>query len=63
MKRLITAAEGAYMFTVWLLLVVLLLAILPIHVVSMLLTRGCDAVTIWAAEIQSIAVAKMKGPQ
>jgi hypothetical protein len=60
MKHFISGAEGVYMFSVWLILAVLLIVVLPIHLVSMLLAKGCEAVTLWAAEIQAIAVAKMK---
>jgi hypothetical protein len=61
MKRLITGAEGAYMFAVWLVLAVLLIVVLPLHMVTMLLCKGSESITAWATEIQSIAVAKLKG--
>lgn len=60
MRGFITHAEKAYMLTVWLLLAVLLILILPINLVGKLLDKGAEAVTLWAAEIQAIAVAKMK---
>jgi hypothetical protein len=60
MKRFITGAEHAYMLTVWMILAVLLIAVLPFNLVGKLLDKGAEAVTLWAAEIQAIAVAKLK---
>lgn len=60
LKRFITGAEHAYMLTVWSLLAVMLVLVLPLNLIGKLLDKGSEAVTLWAAEIQAIAVAKMK---
>ena len=60
MKRFITTAEHAYMFLTWLILALLLLVVLPLNLIGKLLDKGSEAVTLWAAEIQAIAVAKLK---
>jgi len=60
MKAFAIGAERAYMLTVWVLLAVLLVLILPINLIGKLLDKGAEAATAWAAEIQSLAIAKLK---
>lgn len=60
MTRTIAAFENGFIFATWLLLAILQIVVLPVHMVSMLITRGCDGVVAYVSEIQSIAVEKLK---
>lgn len=61
MARFISNAQNVFIFATWLVLACLQVILLPLHMTSMLITRGCDAVVAYSADIQREAVAALKG--
>jgi len=60
MGKLIDYAQCAFIFTTWLILAIAQVLILPLHLLAMLITRGCDSAVQYMSEIQAIAVEKLK---
>lgn len=61
MRRTIRSCEMAFVFCTWALMSLLQILLLPVHMLSMVVTKGCDAAVEYMADVQASAVAKMKG--
>lgn len=59
-KRFIVAADKFVMCVAWVLVSTLRLAILPVHVVALLIFHGCDHMITYTTEIQQATVQRLK---
>lgn len=59
-KGFIVRADKFVMCVTWVLVSLLRLAVLPLHIVALLLFHGCDHMVTYTTEMQAATVARLK---